>query len=177
MCNCCHYFIAMHIMIFQLPYNANELVYITSRLYQKWSQKTLNSKFFREGMPPDPLKTVVTMHYTSVNAFTNQTDHFNSTGYGPVISFWFTLVHSFKLTPAWTKCGLHSKLTYWVQKLRCGLSPVQSVLTSVPRKRVFHTNMHTNCVSSLLKWRVAVQLWDDVAGRLVAYVGSYHHAH
>ena len=23
------------------------------------------------------------MHYTSVNAFTNQTDHSNSTGYGP----------------------------------------------------------------------------------------------
>ena len=85
MCSCCHYFIAMHIMIFQLPYSANELVYIISRLYQKWSQKTLNSKFSWVGMPPDPLKTVVPMHYTSVNAFTDQADHSNSTGYGHVL--------------------------------------------------------------------------------------------
>lgn len=60
------------------------------------------------------------------------------------------------------------------RKLRCGLSPVQSVLTSVPRKRAFHTNMHTSCVASQLKWQVAVQLWDNVAGKLVAYVGCWH---
>ena len=59
------------------------------------------------------------------------------------------------------------------KKLRC-LSPVQSVLTSVPRKSAFHTNMHISCVASQLKWRVAVQLWDNVAGKLVAYVGSWH---
>ena len=52
MCNCCHYFIAMH--IFQLPYNANELVYITSRLYQKWSQKTLNSNISGGHAPRPP---------------------------------------------------------------------------------------------------------------------------
>ena len=44
------------------------------------------------------------------------------------------------------------------RKLRCGLSPVQSVLNSVPRKRTFHTNMHISCVASQLQWQVAGQL-------------------
>ena len=58
MCNCCHCFIAMQIIIFQLPYKAKKqtkkLVYITSRLHHKWSQKTLTQKFPRGGMLPDP---------------------------------------------------------------------------------------------------------------------------
>ena len=86
----------------------------------------------------------------------------------------FTPVHPFKLRPACTKCDLHSKLTYWMQKSGCGLFAVQSALTSVPMKRAFHTNMHTSCVASQLKWRVAVQLRDNISGKLVAYIGSWH---
>ena len=40
--------------------------------------------------------------------------------------------------------------------------------------QLFHTNMHISCVASQLKWRVADQLWDSIAGKLVAYVGSWH---
>ena len=33
-----------------------------------------------------------------------------------LIPSWYTLVHPFKLTPACTKCGLHCKLAYSVQR-------------------------------------------------------------
>ena len=60
MCNCCYCFIAMQIMIFQLPYNGEKkqktIVYITSRLHQKWSQKTLTQKFPGGHAPRPPSK-------------------------------------------------------------------------------------------------------------------------
>ena len=46
----------------------------------------LTENFPRVACSQTPLKTVVPMHYTSVNAFTNQPDHSNSTGYGPASS-------------------------------------------------------------------------------------------